>query len=263
MTAFIFAIIIVAAIGVIAGLILAIASIIMHVPTDEKAAAIEEILPGANCGACGYSGCSGYAAALAKGEAEPNLCAPGGPAVMAEIAELLGGPVGTMEKKTAMVMCMGSLDQTTNRMDYDGIQTCAAASLVAGGSSSCSYGCLGYGDCVDVCDHDAIEVCNGVARVTPSFCIACTMCVKACPRALIQMIPVKDQAVVRCNNCDKGAQATKVCKVSCIGCMKCVKTCEFGAITVTNFNATIDPSKCTNCGKCIDACPRHCITLFN
>lgn len=263
MTAFIFAIIIVAAIGLIAGIILAIASIVMHVPTDEKAEAILEVLPGANCGACGYSGCSGYAAALAKGEAEPNLCSPGGADVMAEIAALTGGPVGTMEKKTAMVMCMGSLDNTTMRVNYDGIQTCTAAAQTAGGNASCTYGCLGFGDCLNVCDHDAIEICNGVARVTPALCVACTMCVKECPRGLIQMVPVKDQAVVRCNNCDKGAVANKVCKVSCIGCMKCVKACEFDAIKVTNFNATIDPAKCTNCGKCVEACPKHCITLFH
>lgn len=157
-------IIIVASIDMIAGLILAIASIVMHVPTDEKADAILEILPNANCGACGYSGCAGYAAALAKGEAEPNLCSPGGADVMKQIAELTGGAAGEMERKTALVMCMGSLDNTTRRMDYDGIQTCLAASQTTGGSSTCSFGCLGYGDCVTVCDHDAIEVCNGVAE---------------------------------------------------------------------------------------------------
>lgn len=255
-------IIIIASIGIIAGLILAIASIVLHVPTDEKADAIQEILPGANCGACGYSGCSGYAAALAKGEAEPNLCAPGGADVMQQIVELTGGSAVAMERKTAMVMCMGNCDNTQNKMDYDGIPTCLAASQTGGGNSACSYGCLGFGDCVAVCQHDAIEVCNGVARVTPSLCKACTLCVKECPRSLIKMIPYKEQAVVRCNNADKGAITNKVCKVGCIGCMKCVKACEFDAITVTNFHATVDPEKCTNCGKCTEVCPKHCITLF-
>ncbi|MDD5953275.1 MAG: RnfABCDGE type electron transport complex subunit B [Oscillospiraceae bacterium] len=263
MNAFIFAIIIVAAIGIIAGLILAIASIVMHVPVDEKAAEIEEILPSANCGACGFSGCAGYAAALAKGEAEPNLCSPGGAEVMEKIVAITGGSAAAMEKKTAMVMCMGTLDHTSPRVNYEGIQTCAAAAQTSGGNTSCSYGCLGFGDCASVCDHDAIEICNGVARVRPTFCVACTMCVKECPRALIKMIPVKEQAVVRCSNCDKGATANKVCKVSCIGCMKCVKACEFDAIKVTNFNATVDPAKCTNCGKCIEVCPKHCITPFD
>ena len=263
MNAFIFAIIIVAAIGIIAGLILAIASIVLHVPVDETAAAIEEILPGANCGACGYSGCPGYAAALAKGEAEPNLCSPGGAEVIQKIAELTGGPVGEIERKTAIVMCMGSKDNTTVRMEYNGIPTCRAAAQTGGGNLSCSYGCLGFGDCIEVCNYDAIEICNGVARVTPAFCIACTMCVKECPRHLISIVPVKDQAIVRCSSFDKGAAAAKACKVSCIGCMKCVKVCEDNAITVKNFNATVDPAKCTNCGKCIEACPKKCITFFS
>ncbi len=262
MNAFLFAVIIVAAIGIIAGLILAVASIIMHVPTDEKAEAILEILPGANCGACGYSGCSGYAAALAKGEAETNLCSPGGPDLVAELAALTGGAAGAIEAKTAMVMCIGSLDVTTTRMDYDGIQTCTAAAQTGGGNMSCTYGCLGFGDCVNVCDYNAIVVQNGVARVIPQNCVACTMCVKECPRALISMVPIRAQAVVRCSNCDKGAMANKVCKVSCIGCMKCVRVCEDDAIKVVNFNATIDPSKCTNCGKCVEACPKKCITPF-
>lgn len=262
MTAFILAICIVAAIGVIAGIILAIASILLHVPVDEKAAAIEEILPGANCGACGYSGCPGYAAALAKGEAEGNLCSPGGADVMQKIAELTGGPVGTMERKTAMIMCLGSCDNVSIRSDYDGIPTCAAAAQTAGGNSSCNFGCLGFGDCAEVCDMGAIEICNGLAKVSPALCGACTKCVKACPRGIVKIVPVKDQAMVRCENTDRGPLATKACKVSCIGCMKCVKICEEGAIKVTNFNATIDPAKCTNCGKCVEACPRNCITLF-
>ena len=260
--AIIIPIIVIASIGIIAGVILAIASIVLHVPTDEKADAILEVLPGANCGACGYSGCSGYAAALAKGEAANNLCSPGGADCIAAIVELTGGSAGAIEVKTATVLCMGTLDHTTQRADYHGIQTCAAAHQTAGGDSTCSFGCLGYGDCAEVCSHDAIQICNGVARVRPKLCKACTMCVKACPRGLVQMVPVKDQAVVRCTNCDRGAAAGKVCKVACIGCMKCVKVCEEGAIKVVNFHAIIDPSKCTNCGKCIEACPKNCITEF-
>ncbi len=257
------AILIVAAIGIIAGLGLAIASIVMAVPTDEKAEAILEILPGANCGACGFSGCSGYAAALAKGKAEPNLCAPGGIAVMQEIAALTGNTNVTMEVKTAMVMCQGSCDNTEDRMEYDGISTCTAAAMTAGGSSACTFGCLGLGDCVRACEYDAIAVVNGVARVTPSNCTACTMCVRECPRNLIRLVPVKKQAVVRCINADKGAVANKICKVSCIACSKCVKVCEFDAIHVSDFHATVDPAKCTNCGKCIEACPKNCLTTFS
>lgn len=255
------AVAIVAGIGLLLGLGLAIASIVLAVPKDEKAEAIEEILPGANCGACGYSGCPGYAAALSKGEAPPNLCSPGGAEVMQAIAELTGGGAVAMERKTAMVMCNGTCDNTSPKMEYDGIETCAAAALTGGGNMKCSYGCMGFGDCVNSCEYNALSICNGVAVVKPALCVACTMCVKACPKNLISMVPAKDQAAVVCKNADKGAVANKVCSASCIGCMKCVKACEFDAIKVENFHAIVDPEKCTNCGKCAEVCPKNCILL--
>ncbi len=161
-------VLLVAGIGLIAGLGLAIASIVMAVPKDEKAEAITEMLPGANCGACGYSGCAGYAAALSKGEAKPGLCAPGGAETAAEISEFLGlGGGVSIEKKVALVHCMGSYDVTSDKMEYQGIQSCAAAALLAGGITSCQFGCMGLGDCAKACPYGAIEVCNGMARVDP------------------------------------------------------------------------------------------------
>ena len=136
-------VLIVAGIGLLAGIILAVASAIMAVPKDEKAEAILEVLPGANCGACGFSGCSGYAAALSKGEAQPGLCSPGGEACAKACAELLGTGDVAVEKKTALVHCMGSYDCTSDKMRYDGIDSCAASTLLAGGISSCRYGCMG------------------------------------------------------------------------------------------------------------------------
>lgn len=262
MDAILFPVLIVAGIGLLAGLILAVASIVMAVPKDEKAEAIQELLPGANCGACGYSGCSGYAAALSKGEAKPGLCAPGGPETAKAIGKLLGSGDVEMEQKVALVYCLGSQDNTTDKMDYDGLSSCAAAVQLAGGASSCRFGCLGLGDCVKACQYNAITVCNGVANIDPAACKACGQCVSACPKGLIHLAPVKPQAVVRCSNCDKGAATTKVCKVGCIGCMKCVKTCEAGAIRVENFHAIVDPEKCTGCGTCAETCPRHCIIMF-
>ena len=138
------------------GLGLAIASIVLAVPKDEKAEEILEVLPGANCGACGFSGCSGYAAALSKGEAAPNLCAPGGADVVQAIAELTGGGAMEIKRKTAMVMCGGSFDHTSDKWNMTGIQSCAAATLTGGGNTKCSYGCMGFGDCVNACDHNAI-----------------------------------------------------------------------------------------------------------
>lgn len=259
---FITPVIIVGAIGLLAGVILAVASIVMAVPKDEKAEALEEILPGANCGACGYSGCSGYAAAMSKGEAQPGLCSPGGPAVAKKCAEILGAGDVEMEVKAALVHCMGSYDNTTDKMVYDGMEGCNAAILLAGGSSSCLFGCMGLGDCVRACEYGAIEVCNGLAKIDPALCKACGKCVSACPKGLITLAPVKKQAVVRCQNCDKGKAVMDVCKVGCISCTKCVKTCPEGAISMQNGCAAVDPHKCTGCGQCAEACPRHVITML-
>lgn len=254
-------ILIVGVIGLLAGVVLAVASIVMAVPKDEKAEALEAILPGANCGACGYSGCPGYAAAMAKGEAVPGLCSPGGAAVAAKCGEILGSGAVEMERKAALVHCMGSSDNTSRRMDYVGIEGCAAASLLAGGDSSCRFGCLGQGDCVKACDYGAVQVCNGVAIIDQDKCVACGKCVSACPKGLIRLLPVKPQAVVRCSSCDKGKATMQACKVGCIGCMKCQKTCEAGAIAVKDGLAQVDPGRCTGCGKCGEVCPRHIITV--
>ena len=177
-------VLIVAGIGLLAGIILAVASAIMAVPKDEKAEAILEVLPGANCGACGFSGCSGYAAALSKGEAQPGLCSPGGEACAKACAELLGTGDVAVEKKTALVHCMGSYDCTSDKMRYDGIDSCAASTLLAGGISSCRYGCMGMGDCAAVCEYGAINVCNGMASIDPAKCRGCAKCTAYSPSAV-------------------------------------------------------------------------------
>ena len=254
---------IVVGIGLVLGLVLAVAAIILHVPVDERVEAVTEVLPGANCGACGYSGCSGYASALCEGCAENGLCAPGGPEVVQKISELLGGGAVTLVPKVAMVHCNGTPEHTSQKMDYKGIPSCAAASMMSGGTQTCQYGCLGFGDCVNVCEYDAIHIVNGVAVVNPEKCTACTMCVKECPKNLIRLVTLKEQAVVRCNSQDKGNITNKACKVGCIACMKCVKACEYDAIKIENFRAIIDPDKCTACGACVDVCPKDCITLYS
>lgn len=256
------AVCVVAGIGLIVGLVLAIASIIMAVPKDEKTEAVLQALPGANCGACGFSGCAGYAKALAHGKAESGLCSPGGEEAVNAIAKVLGITAGAVEPKTAMVHCMGSYDNTENRMEYQGINSCKAAALLNGGVGKCNYGCMGLGDCVAVCEYNAITVCNGVASIDYSKCKSCGKCVKACPKNIIGIVPIKKQAVVRCMNCDKGALTRKDCKVGCIGCMRCVKACPSGAIQVNSFNATVNPALCTGCGACAEVCGQGCITML-
>lgn len=256
------AVLIVSGIGLIIGVVLAIASIVMAVPTNEKVDSVRAELPGANCGACGFSGCRAYAKAIVAGTAEVNLCPVGGKDVAMKLGELMGVEVGDVEQKTAVVRCIGSKDNTERRFKYQGAQNCRSATNLVGNLSSCVYGCMGLGDCMKVCPYGAIEVCNGAARVITENCRGCGMCTAACPKGLIALVPIKEQALVRCQNLHKGAMARKDCNVGCIGCMKCVKACEEGAVEVKNFHAVVDPQKCTACGKCIAACPRGCITPF-
>lgn len=261
MDSIVFAVLLLVIIGLLSGLILAIASIVMAVPKDKTTEEIRALLPGANCGACGYSGCDGYAKALATGEAKPGLCTVGGAKVADAISAYLGVESGSMEKRVAVVHCLGSYDNTTDKIRYEGIESCAAAAQTVGGPASCYYGCIGLGDCVDACDYNAMSVRNGVAMVTTENCVACGKCVKACPKHLISLFPVKKQAVVLCSSCDKGAVVAKVCKVGCIGCMRCEKTCTHDAVHVKNFIASVDPEKCVGCGDCVGVCPRHIIVM--
>lgn len=259
------AVVIVSVIGIIIGIGLSVASSFFSVPKDETEARVRECLPGANCGACGYSGCDGYAAAIAKGETENiSLCAPGGNDTANAIAEITGKVAEDIVPVAAVVRCNGTCESSQEKLNYEGISTCKAASMMFGGQKSCVHGCLGYGDCMNVCDNNAISICDGVAKIDILKCSACAKCMNTCPKGLIDLLPVnKLQATVMCRNREKGAVAQKVCKVSCIGCGKCQKVCEAGAITVESFLAKVDAYKCTGCGKCSEACPKKCIEMVN
>lgn len=264
MTEILFPVALVAGIGLVLGLGLAIASKIMAVPVDEKAEAITEALPGANCGACGYSGCSGYAAALSSGkETATNLCAPGGSDAAKKVAEIMGTSPAFVLPTAAVVLCNGNTVNAQDKMVYEGVKSCRMASQLFGGAKECTYGCLGLGDCVEACEYDAIHICDGVARISPIACHSCKACVKTCPKGLIHMLPLGvPKASVLCNNHEKGATARKHCKAACIGCMKCVKACEYGAVKVENFCAVVDSEKCVGCGECTKACPVGCIEVI-
>lgn len=258
------AVIIVSVIGLVLGAILAIASIVMAVPVDEKAVAIEEVLAGANCGACGFSGCSGYASALSKGDTtDCTLCAPGGADCAAAISSILGVEGGSATPMTAVVLCHGTHENSAQIMDYHGDMSCKTASQLFAGGKACTYGCLGLGDCEEACPYDAIHVNeDGIAVVDSLNCRACKICINTCPKGIIDLAPLyREEAVVYCKNQDKGAQTRKACKVGCIGCMKCQKTCQHDAIHVKNFVAYVDQEKCTGCGDCVAGCPAHCIEL--
>ncbi|MGI6264041.1 MAG: RnfABCDGE type electron transport complex subunit B [Acutalibacteraceae bacterium] len=261
MTGILWAVGVVAGLGLLAGLILAIASVAMAVPVDEKVTALREALPGANCGACGFSGCDGYAEAMAHDGAPTGLCSPGGDAVAAATAAILGVSGGAVEKKAAVVRCGGCESATSRKLAYHGIPSCAAANQFYGGDWACPHGCLGYGDCAAACPYGAIKVENGLARVDLTKCVGCGICAKTCPKGLIAVLPADLPGVVLCSSHEKGAAVRKACTAGCIGCMKCTKVCEHEAITVQNFLASIKPEACVGCGKCAEACPVGCIDI--
>lgn len=260
MTTILIPIAIVAVIGLIAAIILTILSKILFVPVDETQAAIREVLPGANCGACGFAGCDDYAGALAKDHTlSTTLCTPGAAAVAEAIAGILGVEAGAVDPKVAFVMCGGNKEVTDTIMTYEGVKTCKAAKQFFGGQWSCTYGCLGLGDCRDVCQYGAIRIVDGLAVINRDLCVGCGMCEKACPNGIITIASKKSLVYVKCNSHDPGAQTRKACSVGCIGCGKCAKTCKFDAITVENGLAKIDFEKCKNCGLCEKECPTHAI----
>lgn len=252
-------VIILGVIGLIAGVGLALASKFMAVPVDEKQEQLRECLPGANCGACGYSGCDGYAAAVAEGEAEPGKCPPGGAATAAAMAEILGVEVET-EQRIASIACGGNPESTKRKYDYSGMQSCSAASLLHSGPLECQYGCIGFGDCARVCPFGAITVKDGKPTVCEEICVGCGICAKACPKSLISIIPKDRKITVNCANKAKGAAVAKACSVSCIACKLCEKACETGAVKVVDNVAVIDHSLCNGCGKCKEACKRKILT---
>lgn len=247
-------------IAIVCAVLLTLSNIFFGVKEDETAVAIRECLPGANCGACGYSGCDGYAKALADGKEEKtNLCVPGGDKTAKEIASVLGVEAEDVVEKVAYVACNGTCGAVERKYDYIGLKSCVAANLSYSGDKFCTFACLGYGDCVKVCPRDAISVSNGVAKVDPQKCIGCGMCVRECPNHIIKLVNDTVKVVVQCSNHDKGAVTRKICSNGCIGCMKCQKACPHGAVKVENNLATIDYSLCTGCGECVKVCPVHCI----
>ena len=247
------------AMGVICAAILSISSKLMFVKIDERLAQLTECLPGVNCGSCGYPGCSGYAAAIIKGEAKPNLCLPGGAEALKKISAIMGVEAGIIEKKTAIVHCLGDCNAQQKKHDYKGINSCEAAKQLFGGEGACAFGCLGYGDCRIVCPSHAVCIEDGLARINPSLCTGCELCVKACPNGLIAAESEKISVSVLCKNIEKGAVTRKKCSHGCIGCGKCVKECPDGAIVLENNLACIDQSKCFGCGHCVEVCITKCI----
>ena len=255
--------------GLVFGLVLAAASKVFYVPTDPRLEQLNECLPGANCGGCGYAGCGGYAEAVLKGEAAIGQCASGGTECALAMGQIMGEKVDAMTRKVALVRCSGyrTVDASGKekgarmKAEYEGFQDCLAASKVGGnGPLACKFGCLGFGNCVKACKYDAIEIVDGVAKVDPERCKGCMACAAQCPRNLIVSADYDKHTIIACASHAKGAVTVRGCTAGCIGCGICLKICPHDAITIENNLAVIDYSLCTSCGLCAAVCPKKLIS---
>ena len=256
------------AIGVVAAIILYFVAQKFKVYEDPRIDEVEEALPSANCGGCGYAGCRAFAEGIVKaGAMEGFNCPVGGADVMQEVAGILGLVAEAAEPQIAVIRCNGSLANSPKKVEYDGISTCASAHVLYAGDGGCSFGCLGLADCVVSCDFDAIHMNPETGLpVVDVNCVACGACVEACPRDIIELRNVgkKERRIfVSCVNEEKGAPAKKNCTVACIGCAKCFNVCAFDAIEMKNNRAYIDYEKCKLCRKCVDVCPTDAIHEIN
>lgn len=248
-------IVVLAGIGLLAGIVLVLAAKFMAVSSDEKYELVRALLPGANCGACGYAGCDDYAAKLVAGEAPANLCVPGGDSVVKQISHTLGKEAVDIVPMTAVVSCAGGGKEVAKKMDYRGRPTCLAASMFYKGNLVCDHGCLGFGDCVKVCKFGALSIQDGLAVVDKKRCTGCGQCMTVCPHGVIYMRPHSAHIYVACLNPNSGAVVRQECKYGCIGCHKCEKVCPTGAIKVEGFLAWTTPERCIHCDACVEACP--------
>lgn len=258
-------ILVLAAIGAAGALLLFVVSKKFEVKEDPRIGEINEILPGANCGGCGFPGCAAFAAACAKSDSLDGLfCPVGGSPVMDKVSEVMAVEAVKSDPLIAVVRCNGTCEARPRTNLYDGAPNCRVASNLYKGETDCSFGCLGLGDCVDSCEFDAIHMNPNtlLPEVVEDKCVACGACVKACPKTIIELRkkgPKSRRIFVSCVNKDKGGVARKACSNACIGCSLCFKECKFEAITIKDNLSYIDHTKCRLCRKCVPVCPTNAI----
>ncbi|MDR0876831.1 MAG: RnfABCDGE type electron transport complex subunit B [Treponema sp.] len=238
---------------------------VFAVPEDPLVAQIREILPGANCGACGFPGCDGYAAALAKGTTGTGNCSVGGPAVAEKLAAITGVFGGAVVSVVSVLACQGSKTHAPLKGNYTGLQTCRGAKLSAGGTKLCAWGCLGFGDCVSVCQFDALSMGDdGLPKVDFVKCTGCKLCINECPQGLFKGIPRGQKgSIPLCSNRNPvKTMVMKTCKIGCIKCGLCEKNCPQQCIVVKNGIPEVDYSKCISCGTCVEKCPTKVLKIL-
>lgn len=245
--------------GLLFGAFLGLSAKAFKVDEDERIEQISELLPGANCGGCGFAGCSSLADAIVKGEADVNACPGAKQENKEQIAAIMGVELKCGKQMIARVLCHGTCDVAKNKCEYSGINDCASAKRYGGGEKACEYSCMGLGSCVEACKFDAIHIVDGVALVNEEKCVACGICVNICPQNVINIMPKEHKTYVACISKDKGAEMKDKCSAGCIGCKICEKTCEYEAVSCVDNLARIDYEKCTDCGACAEKCPKKII----
>jgi electron transport complex protein RnfB len=249
--------------GLLFGVLLAVAFSRFRVEVDERVEEVLAALPGSNCGACGLPGCEAAAEAVVNGEAPASVCKAGGPDVAEAVARIMGVQAERAAKQVAHIRCRGGESVSPKLAFYEGVNSCRGAELAAGGGKACPFGCLGLEDCAKACPINAISFDEeGIRRVKVKKCTGCGLCADVCPRDLIKMVPAKQKVLVRCNSHYTGKKAVSLCKIACIGCKKCEKICDFDAIHVEDGIALIDFEKCTDCGECAVVCPTDSIQVW-
>jgi Na+-translocating ferredoxin:NAD+ oxidoreductase RNF subunit RnfB len=249
--------------ALIFGLVLGFSARKFAVESNPAVDRIIKVLPGANCGGCGFPGCTVFAERVVQGTADYRGCPPAGTSGSAEIAREMGIDATPVNRKIAFIKCQGTNDNIKRNYIYDGPKSCWSASqLATGGNKTCTYSCIGLESCKNACPFNAIKMIDSIAVVIREKCTACGKCIKACPKDLIEIVPDKSKVRILCNSRDKARAVKESCRAGCFGCNLCQKACKEGAITVADNIAVIDYEKCTLCGECIDKCPTKVIKLM-
>lgn len=253
------------AVASVLGILLGIFQKVFHVDVDPKVEAVRAVLPGANCGACGYPGCDGFAAAVACGKAPVNGCTVGASEVAKKVGKIMGVDASASVKNIAHLLCQGCYEVSKPKAKYLGVKTCSAAKLAVNGIKNCDWACIGFGDCVQACPFSAISLSgDGLVTIDPVKCTGCGICVAQCPQHILKLFPENTKGALALCNCRNTRKPVimKNCKKGCIKCAKCERVCEPGALKLVNGIPEVDYTLCTSCGKCAEGCPTKVLTIL-